>query len=108
MNLWVIYLCLNAYFIDKFGKDLRLTRYLKQETHCYVAKQLKVFKPEQIHTVLMFCVNSKDPQDTLLGIAVSLMYYGLLRSTDVLKINLEDVRLGGTKLKYSLIIQGRG
>ena len=102
-TLWVIYSCLNAHFIDKFGKDLkhlpRLTRYLKQETHRYVAKQSKVFKPEEIHTVLMFCVNSKDPQHTLLGITVSLMYYGLLRSTDVLKINLEDVTVNGEKIE---------
>jgi len=31
----------------------------------------------------MHCLHSRDPKDTLLGVTVALMYYGLLRSTDV-------------------------
>ena len=96
-TLWVIYSCLNSYFIDSFGKDLkqlpRLSKYLKRETHLYVAKQSKVFKPEEIHKVLLHCQQSSSPKDTLMGVIISLMYYGLLRCTDVLRINVQDVSI---------------
>ena len=39
-TLWVVYSCINSYFIEKFGKNLkdfpRLGKYLKQKTHTYL------------------------------------------------------------------------
>ena len=101
-TLWVIYSCLNSYFIDKYGKNLRemprLTKYLKKETHLYVAKQSLVFKPDEIHSVLIHCVNSKDPHYTHMGVTIALMYYGLLRSTDVLQVKCNDVSIEKKRL----------
>ena len=67
-TLWVIYACLNSYFIDKFGINLNalphLTRYLKGQTHLYASKKSKCFSSEKVHAVLMHCSNSKT-QKTL-------------------------------------------
>lgn len=49
-TLWVVYACVNAYVIDKYGISLktmpRLARYLKAQTHLYVTTKSKTFTPE--------------------------------------------------------------
>ena len=96
-TLWVIYSCLNSYFINMKGENLknlpRLTKYLKNVTHTYVSKKSKVFSPKQIHRVLIHCQDSQDPKETLMGVTVSLMYYGLLRCVDVLNVRMCDVEM---------------
>ena len=96
-TLWVIYSCLNSYFINMKGVNLkalpRLTKFLKNVTHTYVSKKSKVFSPKQIHQVLSYCQDSLDPKDTLMGVTVSLMYYGLLRCVDVLNLKCSDVEM---------------
>ena len=96
-TLWVIYACLNAYFIEEYGKNLnnlpRLTRYLKSQTHLYVTKKSRTFTPEQIHEVLMHDLNSKNPRDTIMGVIVSILYYGLLRSSECMDITVGDVEV---------------
>ena len=39
----------------------------------------------------MYCQKSGNPDDTLNGVIAALMYYGLLRCVDVLKIEKKDV-----------------
>lgn len=77
-TLWVIYSCINAYFIDKFGKNLReyprLTRYLKRQTHTYVTKKSKVFTPHQMEEGINKCMEANDPKLTQLGVTVSILY----------------------------------
>ena len=96
-TMWVIYSCINRYFIVTYGKNLknlsRLQMYLKIQSQRYVSTKSKVFSPEQIHTVLMHCLESQCPEFLLVGVGVSLLYFGLLRSRDVLKVTVEDVTL---------------
>ena len=94
-TIWVIYSCVNRLFIAQEGKKLndlpRLRIFLKNLSSRYVAKKSKVFSPEQIHTVLMNCMESKDPFDTIMGVGISVMYFGLLRARDVMNIQCQDV-----------------
>ena len=96
-TLWVIYSCVNAHFVEKYGIKLntmpRLTKYLKLITSHHVTKKSKVFNKDAIHRVLMFAQESGNPEDTLMGIGVSLMYYGLLRMIDVLNVTIDDVKV---------------
>ena len=102
-TLWVIYSCINSYFIGKYGKKLNgvlgLQKFLKGLTSRYVCKKSKTFSPEQMHQVISFATNSKDYEDTLMGVGISLLYYGLLRSIDVLNITIDDVHVDKTKGK---------
>ena len=55
-TLWVIHSCINARFIDEYGKNLkhlpRLHKHLKQVTQLYVATKSTTFTPKEIHKVL--------------------------------------------------------
>jgi len=70
---------------------LRLQRFLKLNTSTYVCKKSKVFSSEHINTLLKYCSLSKKPSETLMGVGVSLIYYGLLRVCDERKVQCKDV-----------------
>jgi len=80
-TLYVTYSCINHHFITKNGYKLntmlRLQRFLKLNTSTYVCKKSKVFSSEQINILLKYCSLSKEPSETLMGVGVSLMYYGI-------------------------------
>ena len=103
-TLWVIYSCVNAYFIEKYGTKLntmpRLSKFLKQVTQHHVCRKSKVFTKDQVHRVLMYAQESGNPEDTLMGVGVALMYYGLLRSVDVLNVEVSDVEVVKGKTVY--------
>ena len=69
----------------------RLTRYLKQQTHQYVAKKSATFTPQQMETYLMICQTSSDPGYTLRGVISAMLYYGLMRCTEILYVEMQDV-----------------
>ena len=56
-----------------------------------MASKSKTFTPEELDTVLMYCTNSDVEGDHLLGVGVALLYHGLLRISDVLKVQMENV-----------------
>ena len=62
-------------------------------TSHHVSKKSKVFNKDALHRVLMFAQESGNPEDTLMGVGASLMYYGLLRMVDVMNVTVEDVRI---------------
>ena len=92
-TLYVIYSCINHYAITNYGFKLdrmyRLQRFLKLNTSTYVCKKSKVFTSDQMDIVLKYCMSSKNEQDTLMGVGIALMYYGLLRACDAKKLNLK-------------------
>ena len=107
-SLYVIYSCINHWFISTYGFKLngllKVNRYLKAVTSSYVCKKSKVFSPEEIDSLLMFCQESTDPEYTFLGVGVALMYYGLLRKADVNKIQIQDVsqdEKGRVKIEFA-------
>ena len=96
-TLWVIYSCLNSRFIDNYRVNLkslhRLHKYLKQQTQLYVATKSKTFSTKEIDTILMYLQDKKEPKETLQGVAIALLYFGLLRSTEVQMIQMDDVKV---------------
>ena len=107
-SLYVIYSCINHWFISNHGFKLngllKLNRYLKAVTSSYVCKKSKVFSPEEIDALLLFCQESHDTEYTFLGVGVALMYYGLLRKSDVNKITIGDVSMdnkGRVKIEFN-------
>ena len=94
-SLYVIYSCVNHWFINTYGFKLngllKLNRYLKAMTSTYVCKKSRVFSPEEMDRLLMCCQESNEHEMTLLGVGAALMYYGLLRISDVKKVKIEDV-----------------
>ena len=77
-----------------FGDSLLLHYHiLKQTTSKYVATKSKVLLPEEIDMLLKFCAKSSFHEDTLMGVTLCLQYYGLLRNSDVLRIEINDVSI---------------
>ena len=70
---------------------MQLQRFLKLNTSTYACKKSKVISSEQIDILLKYCSLSKEPPETLMGVGVYLMYYGLLRVCDARKIQYKDV-----------------
>ena len=98
-TLWVLYSCTNARFIDEFGKNLkhlpRLHRHLKQVTQLYVATKSATFTPEEIHKVLHTLQDSPDEKLSFYGLAIALLYYNLLRCSEVRMIRVKYVQIEG-------------
>ena len=94
-TLWVIYSCINSRFIDVYGLDLkslpRLRKFLKQQTSKYVAKKSSTFDPEEIQELLMKLQDKPTTRATLHGVAIALLYFGLLRGSEVKEITVRDV-----------------
>ena len=105
-TLWVIYSCINSYYIDAYNYNLnqfpRLTKYLKNLTARYVKTKSRILGPEAIHKVLEYCMRSSEPLYVNCGVGIALMYYGLLRTDDVKKINEEDVSFNQEENKYEV------
>ena len=97
-TVWVIYSCINSHFITKYGEKLNkviaLQRFLKQLTSRYVCKKSNIFSAKQIHQVMEFALKSEKKEDMLMGVGVALLYYGLMRCSDVLNIQIQDVSVG--------------
>ena len=96
-TIWVIYSCINADFIDRFGINLnglpRLKKFLKNQASKYVAKKSATFSPEEIEKILLHLQENISPKNTLHGVGISLLYFGLLRANEVREIVVTDVTL---------------
>ena len=84
-------------FIDNYGVNLkglpRLHKYFKQQMQLYVATKSKTFSAKEIDTILMYLQDKKEPKETLQGVAIALLYFGLLRCTEVQMIQMDDVKV---------------
>ena len=96
-TLWVEYSCLNSRFIDKCRVNLkglpRLNKYLN------VAKKSKKFSAKEIDTILVTKQDKNDTKANLQGVAIALLYYGLLRAVEVQMIKMEDVKVEATDIR---------
>ena len=95
-TLWVIYSCINSWYIEKLGFDLKiyikLRRTLKNFSSHYVAKKSNVFSQQEIHNIVTIWQKHGNDAEYSYGIAILLLYYGLLRIQDVEKITKDDVK----------------
>ena len=96
-TIWVIFSCINADFIERFGINLntlpRLKKFLKHVASKYVAKKSATFSPEEIEKILLYLQENVTPKNTLHGVAISLLYFGLLRGNEVRAIVVSDVTI---------------
>jgi len=76
-----------------FRALLRLNMYLKNATSKYVATKSKTFNPVEIDTFLTDCMSSEEQELHHMGVTIALMYYGLVRVSDLLKLEHEDVQV---------------
>ena len=75
-------------------EHIATTEPLPQENYVAPCEQKsKTFTKSNMHSVLMYASRSGDPEDTLMGVGVALIHYGLLRCVNVLNINVEDVKV---------------
>ena len=105
-TLWVLFSCVNRYFVDQYGVKLnslpRLKAYLKVVTQKYVTKKSKTFDSEQMHAIFSYGMQHKEDKKIFNAcIGMMLMYYGLLRICDVKKITKQDVSLNADN-KYEV------
>ena len=89
---------MNSRFIDNYEVNLielsRLHKYLKQQTQLHVAKKSKTSSAKDIDTILVILHEKKNDQKAILkGVAVALLYYGLLRATEVPMVEMEDIKI---------------
>ena len=69
----------------------RLRKFLKQQTSKYVAKKSSIFGPEEMHELLMKLQEKPTTRATLHGVAIALLYFGLLQASEVKEITVRDV-----------------
>jgi len=90
--LYVIYSCVNSWFIDKYGYKLdaclRVNEYLKQTTSTYVCIKSKVLTAMQVNYLLKYSTQSSNHEGTLMGMCTVLQYYSMLRISDTLKVKV--------------------
>ena len=56
-----------------------------------------------MHVIFMVCQDAKENTNlTLLGVGSALLYFGLLRSYDVLNITYDDVTLNKLENKFEI------
>ena len=56
-----------------------------------MANKSATFSPEKIHQVLLKLQDQDLPNVTFYGVAISLLYYGLLRANEVRDLKVEDI-----------------
>ena len=86
-TLWVVYSCINSRFFDVQSLDLkglpRLQKFLKQQTSKYIAKKSNMFGLEDMHELLKKLQEKPTTKATLHGVAIALLYFGLLCASEV-------------------------
>ena len=107
-TLWVIFSCINSSFIDRFGLNLkglpRLKKFLKQQTNKYIAEKSATFSAEEIHQVLLHLQEQNMPHAMLYGVAIALLYYGLLRANEVQELQVKDVMMLNATVKEEIVV----
>ena len=63
-----------------------LRKALKFKKDKLVATKAEIFSPEYVHNVIIHFGDSKDHKDHLRAVTILLLYHGLLRVDDSLKI----------------------
>ena len=96
-TLWVIYSCVNSLMIENNMPDLKhkplIRKALKFKTDRWVAKMAEVFSPGDVHNVIVHFGELEDHKDRLHAVTILLLYYGLLRVDNSLKIKRKDLKL---------------
>ena len=76
-TIWVIYSCINSYFIETHNINLktfpRLTKYLKNITSKHVCKKSMTLDSKQVDSVISTCMDSDEPYMHLMGVCIVLL-----------------------------------
>ena len=108
-TLWVIYSCINVWFIDHYDKNqkglVRLRKFLTLETNKYVAKKLKTLMIDEAHQALKTLNGMNTPNATLQIVSIALLCYGLLCANNVKNFKVGDMVLSEEKKDDSCNVQ---
>ena len=89
-TIWEIFSC-------RFGVNIKQLphpkKFLKLQASKDVAKKSKTFSHQEIEKVLLHLQEIISPTNTLYGIAISLLNFGLLRAKEVREVKVNDVAL---------------
>ena len=98
-SLWSIFSALNSRLKRKEGKDqkhmVRLMIVMKDMTGDYVAMKACVFGADEIKEVLVN-LDVEVPKELLAKVGIALLFFGMLRQGEVMKLKKGDVSVGKT------------
>lgn len=93
--LWVIYSCINSWYLLEKNFDLKhhkaLRKFLKAKTKHHISTKAAVFTPKETHKMVMMYGYSKHPKLELMTVTICIVYYGLLYMNDLLEVKKRDV-----------------
>eukprot|EP00591_Stephanopyxis_turris_P009942 CAMPEP_0195506564 /NCGR_PEP_ID=MMETSP0794_2-20130614/127_1 /TAXON_ID=515487 /ORGANISM="Stephanopyxis turris, Strain CCMP 815" /LENGTH=474 /DNA_ID=CAMNT_0040632901 /DNA_START=383 /DNA_END=1807 /DNA_ORIENTATION=+ len=94
-SLWCIYSIINSWYQEEMNMSIKgwvkVKNMLKSLTKAYLKKKSDTFSPEEIKLILTTCSESANHQDHLMGVGITLSYFGLLRGNEVKKLQVEHV-----------------
>ena len=95
-SLWSIYSCLNNAFQTHRRTRLqtftRLKVIMKRITAGHVPKKSATFNLKDMTSILEG-LDDENPKELLAKVGISLMYYGMLRKGEVMKLTVKDVEM---------------
>ena len=104
-TVWNRYSAINSYFKTEYATNINtyatLRVFMINLTKTYIPKKAKILTYQQIKKVIALLNDGKD--DILYRVIVLLMYFGLLRGTEVLNIKYEEVTFldsGEVQIEY--------
>ena len=72
---------------------IKKQKYLKHLASKYVAKKLATFSPEEIEKILLYLQENITPKNTLHGVGISLLHFGLLSANEARTIVVSGVTI---------------
>ena len=100
-SFWCIYLCIRSLILVEARIDIkqypRLRKTIKSLTVKHLKQKADIFTAEKVKQLLAEYLDGDKPEELEKKIAIALLYYGLLRYSEVLAINENDVRLDLTE-----------
>ena len=96
-SVWSVYSCLNWTYSTKYRENLNKYRQLRALltglTKHYIPKKSGVISAEKIKELLTKKLRMDDPFELMTIVTVALAYFGLLRKSEILTLEYQDVHL---------------
>lgn len=96
-SLWSIYSCINTMFMRDVSKNLKdyykPRMVMKKLTKDHVANESNIFTYLEIKGTL-HSLDDNNPTDLLMKVGISLLYFGLLRKNELLRLEVKDIKIG--------------
>ena len=105
-SLWSTYSILKKWYKIKKNINIKdwtlVTDLMKALTKNHVVKKSKTFTKKQICSIVEGCDVDDCLKVRLMGVGIGVSYFGLLRKSEVLLVNVEDVTFNTKKNVYQV------